>query len=462
MGELKNKIIEGSFRDPSGFVFFDNGVLYRQINKSYKENYDHLMDSGLYDELVLSGLLVPHEEVAKTPASSEAAYKIIRPQMVDFISYPYEWCFSQLKDAGLTTLAIQKKAFKFGMVLKDATAFNIQYENCKPIFIDTLSFEKYRDGEPWVAYKQFCQHFLGPLALMAMRDIRLSQLLRVFIDGIELDLVSKLLPFRSWLRFSLLSHVHLHARMQIRYSDKAVNLNARKVSSLGFRGIIDSLESALLKLKWQPKGTEWADYYDGTNYSQQAMGEKEKLVFDFIQKAKPKVTWDIGANTGLFSRLAKKAGSRVIAFDIDPAAVEKNYRNGAKIDGESMLPLVLDLTNPSGGIGWCHNERMSLLDRGPADTVLALALIHHLAISNNVPLEKIAEFFCKSCQYLVIEFVPKEDSQVKRLLATREDIFPDYTYEGFEAAFAKYFNICESAQIKDSKRRLYLMQKVTK
>lgn len=452
-------IVESSFRDPSGFVFFKGDTLYRQVNKTYSDNYDHLMSSGLYDSLVTSGLMIAHEEAELNLAISNSAYKIIKPDQIDFISYPYEWCFSQFKDAALTTLAIQKKAFEFGMTLKDSSAYNIQFSNCEPVFIDTLSFEKYSKGQLWAAYKQFCQHFLAPLALMSYTDIRLGCLMSAYIDGIPLDLASKLLPFRSYLKFSIFSHIHLVAKAQKKYSNKQADVKARKISSFNFCALIESLESAVKKLKWSPAGTEWGDYYDATNYSDEAMDEKEKLVFDFLACVKPNITWDLGANTGVFSRLASRAGSRIVSFDIDPAAVEKNYRHGVANDKDPVLPLVLDITNPSSGIGWNNNERMSILDRAPADAVLALALIHHLAISNNLPLEKIASFLSNICRSLIIEFVPKEDSQAKRLLATREDIFPNYTYPGFEEAFKPFFEIQDSVKIADSHRTVYLMQR---
>lgn len=197
----------GSFRDPSGFIFFENGSLYRQVNIVYRENYDQLINSGLYETLVRLGLMVSHEEVDLHYARTNSAYRILKPALIPFISYPYEWCFSQLKDAALTTLEIQKKALDFGMSLKDASAYNIQFLDGKPVFIDTLSFEKYEEGQPWVAYRQFCQHFLAPLALMCFSDVRLNQLLRIYPDGIPLDLASCLLPLRTFLKFSLLSHI---------------------------------------------------------------------------------------------------------------------------------------------------------------------------------------------------------------------------------------------------------------
>jgi len=458
-GLENSKHIPSSFRDPSGFLFKIDGLIYRQVNIIYKENYDHLITSGLYQALVHAGLLIPHDEVDIAPAQPDKAYKIIKPELIEFISYPYEWCFSQLKDAALAALKIQKKAFDFGMSLKDCSAYNIQFRKGKPIFIDTLSFEKYQEGKPWVAYRQFCQHFLAPLALMSYKDIRLNQLLRLYIDGVPLDLANSLLPFRTHFSFTLLSHIHLHARSQKHYAGKSVDTNRYKVSRLSFRGLIENLETSIRKLRWRPKGTEWVDYYRDTNYSIDAFEHKKQTVTEFLYTLSPKNVWDLGGNVGIFSRIASDKGIPTISFDIDPAAVEMNYLQCAAKEDINILPLVIDLTNPSPGIGWTNEERMSLIERGPADAVLALALVHHLAISNNVPLSKIAEFLSRICSSLIIEFVPKSDSQVKRLLATREDIFPDYTQAAFERVFGRYFTVLNSVRIKDSERILYLMQR---
>ncbi|MFO7997103.1 MAG: SAM-dependent methyltransferase [Dehalococcoidia bacterium] len=460
VGRARSAQLPASFRDPSGFLFRQDSVIYRQINLVYKDDYDHFMASGLYRALVDDNLLIPHEEAGIGPPVPELAYKVIKPERVPFISYPYEWCFSQLRDAALATLKIQRKALDFGMSLRDSSAYNIQFKDARPIFIDTLSFGKYLEGQPWVAYRQFCQHFLAPLALMSYKDVRLSQLLSTYIDGVPLDLASCLLPWRTRLRFSLLSHIHLHARSQKRFADKPVNVGGRRMSRYALLGIINSLESAVGKLKWQAGGTEWADYYRDTNYSAQAFEHKKTIVAEFLDRVRPATVWDMGANVGTFSRLASDRGIPTISFDVDPAAVEKNYLDCVARGDTNILPLVVDLTNPSPGIGWENRERMSLKERGPADAVLALALIHHLAISNNVPLGKIAGFLGEISRWLIIEFVPKTDSQVQRLLATREDVFPDYTRRAFEKEFSRYFTVADSADIRESERTLYLMRRL--
>jgi len=451
------QIVAGSFRDPSGFLFREQGVLYRQVNQVYREHYDHLLMSGLYDELVRRKLMIPHQEVAQDAPRPNLAYRVLRPEQLDFISYPYEWCFSQLKDAALATLKIQQLALEHGMSLKDSSAYNIQFHQGRPVLIDTLSFEIYQPDQPWVAYRQFCQHFLAPLSLMAYVDVRLLQLMRVYIDGIPLDLAVKLLPFASRFKLPLLLHLHLHAGSQRRFADQPV-APAGKMSKAGLLGLIDNLESGIKSLRWTPKGSEWGDYYEIHNYTQAGLEHKEHLIVAYLERIQPGSVWDLGANTGKFSRIASRMKIPTLAFDIDPAAVELNYRQCVADRETHLLPLIADLTNPSPGIGWQNQERMNLLQRGPADAILALALIHHLAISNNVPLERLAEFFHRAGRWLVIEFVPKTDSQVQRLLATRQDIFPDYHPQGLENAFSNFFMIREVQEIPESERCLYLMQ----
>jgi ribosomal protein L11 methylase PrmA len=453
--------LASSFRDPSGFMFRREGTLYRQVNKHYQDEYDRLTQAGLLDELTLLGILINAVEADVKPALPELAYKILKPVELPLISFPYEWSFSQYKDAALATLEIQKRAYAKGFALKDASAYNIQFYEGKPVFIDTLSFETYKEGEPWIAYKQFCQHFLAPLVLMSQVDIRLSQLMRVYIDGIPLDLTSKLLPGSTKFNLGLNLHIHTHASAQLKYADKPVAKKEVKgqMGRNAFLGLMDSLESTIKGLTLKGVKTEWAEYYDATNYSDSSLAEKGKLVEAYLSRIKPSTVWDLGANTGYFSRIASDKGIFTAAFDIDPMAVEQAYQVMKEKKEKKLLPLVLDLTNPSPAIGWHNAERDSFLQRGPVDCVMALALIHHLSISNNVPLPILAQFFSSAGKYLIIEFVPKEDSQVERLLATREDILPAYNIQGFEAAFTTLFKILDAQPIGGSKRTLYLLER---
>jgi ribosomal protein L11 methylase PrmA len=455
--------VPGSCRDPSGFLYRRDGVLLRQVNPEYAEDYDQLKSSGLYDELVAQQLLIPHEEVDPELAHSQTAYKVLKPEPLAFISYPYEWCFSQLKDAALLTLDIQQRAYAKGMVLKDSTAYNVQFHNGKAIFIDTLSFERYEKGTPWSAYRQFCQHFLAPLALMSKVDIHLNQLFRTNIDGVPLELAAQLMPFKSRFSPSLAMHLFMHARgiaeAGRQKGAQGGSQKQRSFSQAAFLGLIDSLRSAITKLDWKPGGTEWFDYYEANNqYGEAGLEEKDKLVEDFVSQVPAGTVWDLGGNTGRFSRIAVGQGSNVICADIDPGCVEANYRYVKEHKETTLLPLQLDLTNPSPAIGWANAERDAFTERGPADMILALGLVHHLVIANNVAISMLAEFFSRSCQYLVVEFIPKGDPQMDKLLSSRPDIFPDYEKESFEASFSKYFRIARQEHVPHTPRTLYLME----
>ena len=451
-----------SFRDPSGYIFTRDGDVYRQINPGARADYERLVSSGLYEALVKAGDLVKHEEVDASLSPDGRAFRVIRPDRISFISYRYEWCFSQFKDAARLTLRLQKTAIAYGMSLKDATPYNVAFSNGRPVWIDTLSFEGLKP-EPWVAYAQFCQMFLAPLALMSKVDIRLQQLLKSSIDGVPLDLASRLLPATTRLRPGLLMHVHLHAAAQRRLATTngatLANRSSKPFSQTALTGLIDNLARTVDRLEWAGAKTTWGNYYDATNYTDAAFTHKRRIVETALDRLAPATVWDLGANDGTFSRIASTRELPTVAFDIDPVAVERNYRQAVRDGDRTILPLLLDLTNPSGKYGWANEERDALADRGPADLALVLALVHHLAIGHNVPLERIAEYLGRLARALVIEFVPKGDSQVQRLLASRVDIFENYTQDGFERAFSTVFDIDQAVPVQDSVRTIYIMKR---
>jgi len=449
--------VPGSFRDPSGFMFTRDGELYRQVNSEYRDAYHLCRQSGLYDRLMAEQLLIPHIETAVAPAAPDALC-ILKPERLPFISYPYEWCFSQLKAAALLTLQVQSLALDHGLSLKDASAYNVQFRGGRPIFIDTLSFEPHRPGAPWVAYRQFCMHFLAPLALMAHRDARLGGLLCRHLDGIPLELASALLPWRTKLSPALGIHLHLQAAFERKARKPAGGHGAGQMSEAALRGMLHGLEAAVRGLTWEPTG-RWDTYYaESLPYPQEAFAAKERLVAEMIARCEPDRVWDLGANTGAFSRLAAAQGAFTVAFDYDHASVERHYRQCVRDGEERILPLVLDLTNPSPGIGWLSRERSSLLDRGPADLALALALMHHLVVGNNLPLPALTELFAAVSRQLIIEFVPFADPRVRLLLANRRDVHAEYTQQAFEESFGAHFRILAREPIPGSCRVLYIMQ----
>ena len=447
----------GSFRDPSGTVFTRDGVLYRQINECYRAQYERLNASGLYARLTKAELLVSHRESDGAPLTAEA-FLVIEPERVPMISYPYEWSFSMLRDAALVTLRAHRAALDAGMILKDASAYNVQFLRGRPVLIDTLSFDLYRDGVPWVAYGQFCRHFLAPLLLMAYKDIRLNRLMSLYIDGIPLDLATKLLGGKGG--FFARQHIVWHAKSIADHDEDGKRKAERKQAKLPLSmhvALIDSLIRGVSAIKPPLAQTEWGDYYAHTNYSGTAFASKTALIEAYLEQVAPRTVWDIGANDGRFSRLGLKHGASVVALDIDPKAVESGYL-WARREKAPLLPLLCDLTNPSPAIGFALRERDALASRGKPDCILALAVIHHLAISNNLPLPMIAEWLSSLCERLIIEFVPKEDSQTRLLLSTRDDIFPNYTKEGFEEAFSAFFDIERAEAVTDSCRTMYLMR----
>jgi ribosomal protein L11 methylase PrmA len=443
-----------SFRDPAGFVFERETEVYRAISGAYKADYDCLMTSGLYEALTAKRQLIPHLETDMPRPDGVAL--VIKPERIPFISYPYEWCFSQLREAALLTLGIQAKALDFDMTLKDASVFNITWRQGRPIFMDTLSLVRLKPDAPWAAYGQFCSHFLAPLALMSHKDIRLQKLIQTNIGGIPLDLASSLLPKRTWLKLGQLVHIHLHARSQKKHADSAVKARAA-LDKKAFRNLIEGLRIMVEGFKLPDVVTEWGDYYNDTNYSPAQFQEKKDVVAVWIKEAAPGRVCDLGANDGTFSRLAAQTAAIVVAADIDPIAVEKNCRRCKKDKDEVTVPLLADLTQPSPGLGWELKERSSLFERLKPELGLALALVHHLAIGNNVPLPKICSLLSGLAPSWIVEFPDKPDSQVRRLLLNREDIFPDYNQPAFEAALKCFFDIKDKRHITESQRTLYLL-----
>ena len=402
-------------------------------------------------------MLVVHELVNDTEDR-----KVIRPEQLDLITFPYEWGFSQLKDAALLTMRIHLIALEHGMVLKDASAFNVQYKKGKPIFIDTLSFESYKEGDPWMAYGQFCRHFLGPLLLMKYRAPDLNRLQALYIDGVPLELTSALLPLRTHFSPFVKTNIHLHAKSLRRHERKQQISNKPKLSLRTQKNIVNSIVSYVDGLNLEAQ-TEWGNYYEITNYNDEAFEFKERVIDAWIRKYDLKRIWDVGGNNGHFSRLIQDSCELIICSDIDPIAVDENYQTTKSENEEKIIPLMVDYTNPSPGIGFDNIERADFLTRIrrlQLDCVLALALIHHLSISNNCTFEMLAESFSRSAKRLLIEFVDPNDSWADTLLRNKRDartLFSFYNQQNFEDVFSRYYDITESSRVPSAKRTLYLM-----
>ncbi len=443
-----------SFRDPAGKVYWCGGEPRRLITASGLEDYRLLRDSGLARALVESGRLVPFEEIA-----SEEGVKRLRLRPLPFLSYPYEWCFEQLQDAAVLTLDVMLASLDAGMVLKDASAYNVGWFGGAPVFLDHGSFTRYVPGAPWRAYRQFVAHFLAPLLLMRHCDVRLSDLLLANPDGLPLDLVSRLLPWRTWLSPTIAVHIHAHARMQARHAGDVRRGDAgREMPLSSLVAMVRSLRLYLQELSSPRRRSEWGSYYEETNYSEAAFAAKHELVSQAVEEARPAVTLDLGANNGEFSRVARGFGSMVVAADMDANAVSQLYCFIRGNEEAKLYPLRLNLDAPSPGVGQFNRERPSFLERAKGDMTLALALAHHLRIGGNWPISRIVDLLAGFAPSALVEFVPREDSQARRLLASREDIYGDWTLENFADALGHRFRKVRMMPISESLRTLILVR----
>lgn len=447
-----------SFRDPSGFIFEKDWVLYRQVNKIFKEDFDFFISSGCYTSLVKQGLLIPHETILDNLTGSADCYVTLKPEPISFISYPFEWSFDMLRDAALLTLQLLKESVLHALVLKDATPYNIQWHNGKLVFIDSLSFEKYEEKKPWIAYRQFCENFLSPLLLMHYSKLPLQQLQLAYPEGIPLAITKSLLPWRS--KFSLHTYLHIHLHAKVSAKGSSSNNRTAKFSKQKLLNLVSSLETLIAKLKTPGQQTAWSAYYDEAAQRDDYLSKKTQIIQDWLKKLVGiKTAVDLGANDGMFSRLLATTGIKTIASDFDPICINNLYIEIKNKKEENIQPLILDISNPSPSFGVNNTERTAFLKRAKCDLAIALAVIHHLVIGKNISFAQVADSFQQVCKYLLIEFVPKADEKIQFMLKNKRDIYDNYTEENFAQAFSHYFDILEKHPVGNSGRVLYLMKK---
>ena len=444
-----------SYRDPAGFLFYSEGVLYRQVNVSYKEDYDLLNSSGLYQHLLQRRLIVPHQEVEINLTQTTQWYKTLQPELLPFISYPCEWSFDMLKDAALLTLDLTAEAMRFGMMMKDASAYNLQWHEGRMTLIDTLSFEKYDATKPWVAYRQFCEQFYAPLTLMHYTKTAMPQLLLAYPEGVPLAVASGLLPFRSKWNLNTYLHIHLQQKLETKAGPggEKKNFTATKLKNI-LRGLKESIQSFNL----QNRSGVWSGYYEEAANRHDYLAIKKAVIENWVYKLPVKRAVDLGANEGEFSELLWKKNIFTISSDFDHYSINRLYHRAKKEAINNVQPLVIDLSNPTPAFGVNNVERSSFISRCQTDLVMALALIHHLAIGKNMPFSTIADLFRKLGRYLLIEFVPKEDEKIRIMLQHRADVFPEYNIEQFLKEFTKHYRLLDQKELGNSGRTLFLMQ----
>lgn len=442
-----------SFRDPDSSLFYDSSYFYRRISLNYEKHYNHFNESGLKDKLLQEGFILPFDEIVVDSNEDGFSSRVLRTDILPFVSYPYEWSFSQFKAAALLTLKVNQIALEYGMILKDASMFNVQFIGCKPVFIDLASFEVYEQDTPWTAYYQFCKHFYAPLFLAAKKNIILPKLLLYFIDGIPLKDSVSMCSWTDFLNSGAFLHLYLHAKGEGKII-KGTKEN--KVAKKQLSNIFIHLESAISNLKIKQKQTVWNNYNQNNNYEIESQQHKVEIINGFLDQINGEKALDIGANDGWYSQLLADRGMYTLVVDIDELAVDRAFKSNYDL----IHPLQMNLVNPTPAIGWNNSERKSFWNRCHVDVIQALAIVHHLVITHDISFEEIAKKLAQHTKYLIIEFVDPEDSQVKILFQNKSHRKLVYNKINFEKSFKRKFNLILNSKIKNSKRELYLFETI--
>lgn len=456
--------VAGSFRDPAGGVFEADDVIYRSVSAVGAPHYEAAIAAGVLDSLVTDGALVPYERMAPSSVEADAGMvHLLKHPRLAVISHPYEWSFSLLKDAAIFQLELLIRLLDQGFTLSDASAYNIQFDGHRPIFIDHLSIRPYRDGEFWLAHRQFCEQFLNPLVLRSALGVAHNAWYRGNLEGIPVADLARLLPLRRRLSWNVFVHILLQDRFQQSAAspvDLRETLQQRQLPKAQFRAMLVQLLGWIGRMT--PAGTRattWAGYAANNTYSAQDGEAKRRFVADFAASSGAGSVVDLGCNTGDYAMICLDNGvGRVLGFDFDQQALDGAHSR-SKSENLNFLPLFLDARNPSPDQGWLQGERLGFGQRFKADAVLALAFEHHLAIAHNVPLDQTLDFILSIAPQGVVEFVPKDDPTIKTMLALREDIFPDHVEGRFRQLLAARATIVREEQISSSGRRMFAFRK---
>ncbi len=444
-----------SFKDPAARVVKKDGIFYRYLSNNYAKEYQHLMSSGLYDELINKGLLIHHQDLKNE--ASEGIFTVILPEQISFQSYPFEWSYSQWRKAALACLQINSIALTYGMILKDATPYNFFLKGGKAILLDTSSFIFFESPDYWIAYRQFCEEFLGPIALMHYRGHRWGRLTMSALRGLPLDFISEQLPWKSYLNISCFLHIHLHAKAKKdpnkNISSKSDGFSTEKLEQL-FSLLSTTIESWDSCLAYP---NHWANYYEQDIESPEYLADKEETIERWIKEIKPESVLDLGANTGKFSEIASRYAKRVIALEYDETCVDQieSLINEQKID--NLYTLLGDLKETVPNLGLLGKEHSSIFERAKSDLVMGLALTHHLLIPGMIPLGLMLELFALlTNKYLIVEYIDAKDSKVKILQKTNARGYP--SMEDFTNAIQLKFEIISKKELNNSFRSIFFLE----
>jgi hypothetical protein len=460
---VEPRVERGSFRDPDSRVFYAGGSVHRALSERGLSDWEALAATSLFRDKVAEGKLVGTEQLSEPnglPAELDAdrVAAVLRHDRVPVVSYPYEWPFGMLKDAALLELELLLAALDEDLILKDASPYNVQWQGSQPVFVDVGSFERLREGEPWAGYRQFCMLVLYPLMLQAYRGVPFQPWLRGSLEGIEPAEMRRLLTFRDRFRRGVLTNVVLHAKLEARYADREVKQDLKRA---GFhteliRANARKLSKLVQRLEWRHGPTAWSTYRTTNPYDEPDAAAKLDFVREAAGARRRRLVWDLGCNDGRFTRVAAMHADYTVAVDADAAVVETLYRE-LRADGiDTILPLVGNLADPSPGLGWRGEERRPLVERGRPDLTLALALVHHVALTSNVPVRDFLDWLAGLQTELVIEFPTREDPMVQRLLARKGPAAnPDYDTETFERALSERWRIERRETLPSGTRLLY-------
>lgn len=466
---LKNKVnyFESSFRDPEGRVFEASGKIFRTLAKQALPRIQTLLNSAFFQDLIKENLFVPTKMIAAAEMGldpAEIGEYIIEHEKIEIITLPYEWSFDMLKEAALNHLTILRKSVENGYILKDGTAFNLAYRNNKMCFIDLLSFDDYIEGQPWEGYTQFCQEFLIPLMLTAYKKIEFQTLWRGYFKGIPISDFSNILNMKDYFRPGIFRHVVLQNMLANTFSKNKPHLKDSFKNKLFSKEIllrlIINIENTIQKLEYDPKKSIWINYEHENSYDAIEEKVKEEFVMNGLRQMQPRQVVDLGANTGHYSKLVEQECERVISLDYDPTCINNLFLKLKKDNKEiNIIPMVGDLLNPSPSQGWALKERSNLFFRIKSDFFLALAVIHHLCITANVPLEYFITILKEVGEAGIVEWVDKKDEMVQFMLRNRKDIFNHYTWENFKQILEKHFVILKVMETQKGMRKICLVRK---
>jgi len=457
----------GSFRDPSSRVFRDGARVVRVLDEQAAADFTALEGSKLFERATSDGRLVATRRLDAVPAelvdadsSSSTWVAALEHERVAIVSYPYEWTFAMLQDAALLTLDLTLEALDEGLITKDATPYNVQFVGARPVFIDIGSFERLTKGEPWFGYRQFCEMFLNPLLLTARRGIAFQPLLRGSTRGVTPSQTAASLRLRDRARPAVFTHVSLHARLERRYADTERDVRG-EVKRAGFgpaiiRAQLQKLRKLVARLDWKASSSTWSEYSERGHYGDDDLRAKTDLVRQVAAQRHRGLILDLGANDGFFSDAVVDHADTVVAVDSDALVVDRLYRRLRERGERRILPLVIDLADPPGGIGWRNRERAPFLARVAPDLLLCLAVVHHLAITDTVPLEEIVAWLRDFDAEVVVELPLRSDPMVQRLLRAKKDrTFERYDQSVFEAALERCFDTRAREVLPSGTRVLY-------